>query len=186
MVFHRLMRESEGSSFISTLGHFGDMRGYGGYGNRGGALNMDNFSDNTSGDGRCVRLTAMNHIANLDKQPRCQQQPPVIVKTRTGGAVLSDSSSNKPRLGKTHCVLRLAAVIIRRHTVHGSQNPIPDRPGSDVRRRPARVVTVDTVELQLASAWGSELITVSTCKQQACSSPFFVRHAAFVRCLFET
>lgn len=50
MVFHRLMRESEGASFVAELGKYGGH----GYGGRGGALNMDSFIDNTSGDGKCV------------------------------------------------------------------------------------------------------------------------------------
>lgn len=69
MVFHRLMRESEGASFVSELGKYGGH----GYGGRGGALNMDNFVDNESGDGKCVHHMARQqfftskHTAGMSK-----------------------------------------------------------------------------------------------------------------------
>ena len=50
MVFHRLMRETEGASFVAELCRYGGLA----HGHRGGALNMDNFLDTASSEGRCV------------------------------------------------------------------------------------------------------------------------------------
>lgn len=45
MVFHRLMRENEGASFVAELLRFSG-RGY--------VLNMDSFSGTSGGEGKCV------------------------------------------------------------------------------------------------------------------------------------
>lgn len=47
MVFHRLMRESEGASFVAELLRFSG-HGHG----RGYVLNMDSFTDSGSSDGK--------------------------------------------------------------------------------------------------------------------------------------
>lgn len=52
IVFHRLMRESEGASFVAELLRYSHHT----RGHRGHALNMDNFVDGGSAEGRYVLL----------------------------------------------------------------------------------------------------------------------------------